>query len=90
MPQSHANAAFLAYHKWTPVLCGPKGDHLWEGAVFWNVPCGLVPLRPIYTVRFLLTIVACDFCSTRCLRHEKIVYDFHDIKLPVATIVVGF
>ena len=47
-------------------------------------------LRPIYTVRFLLTIVACDFCSARCSRHGKIVYDFHDIKLPVATIVVGF
>ena len=47
-------------------------------------------LRPIYTVRFLLTIVACDFCSARCSRHEKIAYDFHDIKLPVATIVVGF
>ena len=47
-------------------------------------------LRPIYTVRFLLTIVACDFCSARCSRHEKIVYDFHDIKLSVATIVVGF
>ena len=45
---------------------------------------------PIYTVRFLLTIVACDFCSARCSRHGKIVYDFHDIKLPVATIVVGF
>ena len=48
------------------------------------------PLRPIYTVRFLLTIVACDFCSARCSRHGKIVYDFYDIKLPVATIVVGF
>ena len=47
-------------------------------------------LRPIYTVRFLLTIVACDFYSARCSRHGKIVYDFHDIKLPVATIVVGF
>ena len=47
-------------------------------------------LRPIYTVRFLLTIVACDFCSARCSRHGKIVYDFHDTKLPVATIVVGF
>ena len=47
-------------------------------------------LRPIYTVRFLLTIVACDFCSARCSRHGKIAYDFHDIKLPVATIVVGF
>ena len=47
-------------------------------------------LRPIYTVRFLLTIVACDFCSARCSRHEKIVYDFQDIKLPAATIVVGF
>ena len=47
-------------------------------------------LRPIYTVRFLLTIVACDFYSAHCSRHEKIVYDFHDIKLPVATIVVGF
>ena len=47
-------------------------------------------LRPIYTVRFLLTIVACDFCSARCSRHGKIVYDFHDIKLPVATIVVEF
>ena len=47
-------------------------------------------LRPIYTVRFFLTIVACDFCSARCSRHGKIAYDFHDIKLPVATIVVGF
>ena len=47
-------------------------------------------LRPIYTVRFLLMIVACDFYSARCSRHGKIVYDFHDIKLPVATIVVGF
>ena len=47
-------------------------------------------LRPIYTVRFLLTIVACDFYSGHCARHGKIVYDFHDIKLPVATIVVGF
>ena len=47
------------------------------------------PLRPIYTVRFLLTIVACDFCSARCSRHGKIVYDFYDIKLPVATIVVA-
>ena len=26
----------------------------------------------------------------RCSRHGKIVYDFHDIKLPVATIVVRF
>ena len=50
----------------------------------------LVVLRPIYTVRFLLTNVACDFCRMRCSRHGKIVYDFHDIKLPVATIVVGF
>ena len=49
-----------------------------------------VTLRPIYTVRFLLTIVACDFCSARCSRHGKIVYDSHDIKLPVATIDVGF
>ena len=47
-------------------------------------------LRPIYTVRFLLKIVACNFHSARCSRHGKIVYDFHDIKLPVATIVVGF
>ena len=38
----------------------------------------------------MLTIVACDFYSARCSRHEKIVYNFHDIKLPVATIVVGF
>ena len=44
-------------------------------------------LRPIYTVRYLLRIVACDFCSARCSRHGKIVYDLHDIKLPVATIV---
>ena len=41
-------------------------------------------------VRFLLSIVACDFCSARSSRHGKIVYDFYDIKLPVATIVVGF
>ena len=47
-------------------------------------------LRPIYTVRCLLTIVACDFYSARCSRHGKIVCDFHDIKLPVATTVVGF
>ena len=38
----------------------------------------------------LLTIVACDFYSARCSCHGKIAYDFHDIKLPVATIVVGF
>ena len=48
-------------------------------------------LRPIYTVRFLLAIVACDFfCRMRFSRHGKIVYDFYDIELPVATIVVGF
>ena len=40
--------------------------------------------------RILLTNVACDFCRARCLRHGNIVYDFHDIKLPVATIAVGF
>ena len=33
---------------------------------------------------------SCDFCSARCSRHEKIVYDFYDIIFPVATIVVGF
>ena len=49
-----------------------------------------VRIRPIYTVRFLPTIVACDFYSARCSRYGKIVYNFHDIKLPVATIVVGF
>ena len=27
--------------------------------------------RPIYTVRFLLTTVACNFCSARCSRHAK-------------------
>ena len=52
--------------------------------------CISILLRPIYTVRFLLAIVACDFCSPCCSRHGKIVYDFYDIKLPVATIVVGF
>ena len=52
--------------------------------------CNVEFLRPIYTVRFLLTIVVCDFYSARCSRHGKIVYDFHDIKLHVATIVVGF
>ena len=41
-------------------------------------------------VQFLLTIDACDFYSARCSRHGKNGYDFHDIKLPVATIVVGF
>ena len=40
----------------------------------------------ICTVRFLLTIVTCNFYSARCSRHEKIVYNFHDIKLPVDTI----
>ena len=30
------------------------------------------------------------FYSARCSRYGKIVYDFHDIKLPTATIVVGF
>ena len=55
------------------------------------VPVGFNELlRLIYTLRFLLTIVACDFYRARCSRHGKIVYDFHDIKLPVATIVVGF
>ena len=55
-----------------------------------RAPWVMVTYRPIYTVRFFLTIVACDFCSARCSRHGKIVYDFYDIKLPVATIVVGF
>ena len=32
-------------------------------------------LRPIYPVRFLFTIVACDFYSARCSRHGKIVYN---------------
>ena len=31
-----------------------------------------------------------DFYSARCSHHGKIIYDFHDIKLPVATIVAGF
>ena len=33
-------------------------------------------------------IVACDFYSTHCSCRGKIVYNFHDIKLPLATIVV--
>ena len=43
--------------------------------IFWYL------LRPIYTVRFLLTIVACDFYSARCSRHGKIVYNFYDIQI---------
>ena len=68
------------------------GGLLYErgGAGMLAVLQTLVPLRPIYTVRFLPTIVACDFYSARCSRHGKIVYNFHDIKLPVATIVVRF
>ena len=50
----------------------------------------LHPLKLIYTVQFLLTIVACDFYSSRGSHRGKIVYDFHNIKLPVATIVIGF
>ena len=50
----------------------------------------LSAFRPIYTVQFLPMIVACDFYSTRCLRHGKIINDFHDVKLPVATIVIRF
>ena len=38
----------------------------------------------------MLAIVAWDFYSACCLRHGKIVYKLQDIKLPVATIVVGF
>ena len=41
----------------------------------------LKSLRPIYTVRFLLTIVPCNFYSARCSRHGKIVYNFHDIQI---------
>ena len=50
------------------------------------------PLRPIYTVRFLLTIVACDFLWRALLASWKnrIQFPRYDIKLPVATIVVGF
>ena len=47
-------------------------------------------LRPIYTVRLFLTIVARYGNSARYSRHGKIVYNFHDIKLPVATIVLSF
>ena len=32
----------------------------------------------MYTVQFLLTIVACDIYSARCLSHGKIVYNFHE------------
>ena len=39
---------------------------------------------------FCLRLSHVIFYSARCLRHAKIVYNFHDIKLPVATIVVGF
>ena len=45
---------------------------------------------PIYTVPFLLTIVPCDLYSAHCSRPGKTVSNFHDIKLPVATIVVRF
>ena len=31
-------------------------------------------------VRFLLTIVACDFYSARCSHHGKIVYNFPQYK----------
>ena len=41
-------------------------------------------LKPIYT------IVACDFYSARYSCHGKIICNFHDIKLPVATIVIEF
>ena len=47
-------------------------------------------LWPIYKVRFLLVIVACDVYSASCSHHGKIVYNFYDIKLPVAMIVIGF
>ena len=49
-------------------------------------------LRPIYIVQYLLMIVKGNFywvCSFT-LHHGIIVYKFHDIKLPVATIVIGF
>ena len=47
-------------------------------------------LRLIHMVQFLLTIVACNFCSARCSCHGKIIYNFHNEKLPITTIVVGF
>ena len=39
---------------------------------------------------FAYTTVACYFCSARCSRHARIVYNSHDLKLSMATIVVGF
>ena len=36
-----------------------------------NYNTNLLNLRAIYTVRFLLTTVACNFCSARCSRHAK-------------------
>ena len=44
-------------------------------------------LRLIYSERFLLTIVVCDFYSACWLCHRKIVYNFHNIKLPVARVL---
>ena len=40
-------------------------------------------------VLFLITIVMCDLYSMRCLPHGKIVYNFHDVNLHVAMIIVG-
>ena len=39
---------------------------------------------------FCLRLSHAIFYSARCSRHAKIVYNFHRIKLPVDTIVVGF
>ena len=46
----------------------------------------------LHSTIFAYNLIACNFNSTRCSRHGKIVYNFHNIKLPVhvATIVVGF
>ena len=42
-------------------------------------------LRPIYTVRFLPTITAHNITCGHCLRHGKILYNFHHLTFSVAT-----
>ena len=55
----------------------------------WN-QVNLTPIGRFTRYDFCLQLSHAIFRSAPCSRHEKIVYDFRDIKLPVATIVVGF
>ena len=72
-------------------MCNVNGNLSTARTITCDVPqvSILDPLRPIFTYDFCLRLSHAIFIA-RAARHRKIVYSFYDIKLPVATIVVGF